>query len=243
VGRHQATPLLRPRSHGVKPFYYYHDAHCFAFASEIKAILALEHIPRRLNEVRIADYLLPDFEDTTSTLYQDIWRLPAHTLCASRKTLHTRRYWSLDPYYELPRQSDGEYAEAFRHCFRQAVAPRLRTAYAMGSTLSGGLDSSSNVVMAHDILRSESGVNWKRGCTPSRPFTTWRLRAMSGCSSRLFCSTCRDTLYKAQSMEAAIAQMKTTLVAPLFFPHSVHPDRLSPLTEWSRDSETDDEPL
>ena len=51
--------LFCARDHfGVRPFYYYHQpGEIFAFGSEIKALLTLEEVPRRLNEVRIADYL------------------------------------------------------------------------------------------------------------------------------------------------------------------------------------------
>lgn len=42
---------------GIKPFYYYHTAGVFAFASEIQALLCLDGVPRRLNEVKVADFL------------------------------------------------------------------------------------------------------------------------------------------------------------------------------------------
>jgi asparagine synthase (glutamine-hydrolysing) len=232
---------------GVKPFYYYHDARCFVFASEIKAILALECVPRRLNEARLADYLLAQFQDTTSTLYQDIWRLPAaHTLCVSRKTLRTRRYWSLDPHYELSCRNDAEYAEAFRHCFAQAVAPRLRSAYAMGSTLSGGLDSSANVVMACNILNGGASELKKALHTFSAIYD----QATSS-DERLFIQTVLQHVsqgafqvqgaFQQRSGNNGAASVQVASV-PLVS-HSVHPDRLSPLTEWSGASENDDEPL
>jgi asparagine synthase (glutamine-hydrolysing) len=216
--------LFCARDHmGVKPFYYYRDAHCFAFASEIKAILALEWIPRRLNEARLADYLLAEFQDTTSTLYQDIWRLPAaHTLCVGCKALRTRRYWSLDPTYELPRQNDGEYAEAFRHQFQQAVSCRLRSSYSIGSTLSGGLDSSANVVMACEILRNASRSEFDK-----------TLHTFSAIYDEATSSDER-TFIRAVLQHVSKSPLQQ---------HSVHPDRLSPLTEWSSVSECDDEPL
>src|SRR5262245_20600165 len=56
--------LFCARDHfGVKPFYYCHSGRLFAFASEIKALLSLPEVPRRLNEVRVADYLVPIFDD------------------------------------------------------------------------------------------------------------------------------------------------------------------------------------
>lgn len=217
--------LFCARDHmGVKPFYYYHDAHIFAFATEIKAILALEDVPRRLNEARVADYLLASFQDTTSTLYEGIRRLPAaHTLCVNRRTLRTQRYWSLDPHYQLSRRSDREYAEAFRGCFGQAVASRLRSASAMGSTLSGGLDSSANVAMACDILRNDP---------QSEPEG---LHTFSAIYDQATSSDERAFIH------AVLDHVRND--APPLVSHYVHPDRLSPLTEWNSNAEADDEPL
>ena len=36
---------------GVKPFYYHLSEKIFTYASEIKAMLCLQHVPRRLNEI------------------------------------------------------------------------------------------------------------------------------------------------------------------------------------------------
>lgn len=64
----------------------------FAFGSEIRAVLALDTVPRRLNESRVADFLVEelDREDEESTFYQDVQRLPAGhslTVCPGRFAL------------------------------------------------------------------------------------------------------------------------------------------------------------
>jgi asparagine synthase (glutamine-hydrolysing) len=152
--------LFCARDHmGVKPFYYYHDAHLFAFATEIKALLALPHVPHRLNEARLADYILSELDDAASTLYAGIERLPpAHSLCVTRDALQPRRYWNLAASFQLPRSSSAEYAEQFRALFEQAVGCRLRSASDIGATLSGGLDSSSIAVMSAEVLRADAST-------------------------------------------------------------------------------------
>src|SRR5262249_15807241 len=64
---------------GVKQLYYYRSNRLFAFATEIKALLALPDVPRRLNERRLADMLLGLGDDSAGTLYADVFRLPPAT--------------------------------------------------------------------------------------------------------------------------------------------------------------------
>lgn len=161
---------------GVKPFYYYHHpGKLFTFASEIKALLCLEEVPCRLNEVRIGDYLEVMLEDKAITFYQDILRLPpAHSLTVSLTGIKLREYWSLDPKYELKLNSDGEYAEAYLEVFTKTVRCRLRSAFPIGSALSGGLDSSAIVCIAREHLlqplKTFSGIFESVPESDERPF-------------------------------------------------------------------------
>ena len=152
--------LFCARDHfGVKPFYYHHRPdRLFAFASEIKGLLALPEIPVRLNETRVADYLLTLFEDRAITFYEDILRLPpAHQMTVARDGVQIEQYWALDPERELRLGSDAEYAAAFRELFTDAVRCRLRSAFPVGSLLSGGLDSSSVACTARALRAPEGG--------------------------------------------------------------------------------------
>jgi asparagine synthase (glutamine-hydrolysing) len=147
--------LFCARDHmGIKPFfYYYQPGRLFIFASEIKALLDYPGIPRRLYEPRIADHLTLLLEEKTTTFYQDILRLPpAHTLVLTPTNVDLHTYWALDPERKVQFKSDDDYASAFRELFTDAVACRLRSAYPLGTTLSGGLDSSSIACVADKIL-------------------------------------------------------------------------------------------
>jgi asparagine synthase (glutamine-hydrolysing) len=147
--------LFCARDHmGVMPFYYHHSpGKAFIFASEVKAILTQPEVPRRLNETKVADFLVAEFEDKSITFFQDINRLPpGHTLTVDRSGIKLNSYWSLDPCRELRLSSNEEYAEAFRDIFTEAVRCRLRSAFPVGSNLSGGIDSSSIVCVARELL-------------------------------------------------------------------------------------------
>jgi len=152
--------LFCARDHfGVKPFYYHHrPERLFAFASEIKGLLVVPEIPKRLNETRVADYLLPLLEDKAITFYEDIVRLPpAHQMTVGRGGVRIEQYWALDPARERRLGSDAEYAAAFRELFTDAVRCRLRSAFPVGSLLSGGLDSSSVACTARALRAPEGG--------------------------------------------------------------------------------------
>ena len=155
VDRRNQT-LFCARDHfGVKPFYYYCDHNIFLFASEIKAIFSPPEVKQHLNPVRIGDYLALVFEDLSSTFYQDIYQLPpAHYLKVNYQGINLERYWCLNPQSELRLSSDAEYSEAFRNIFTTAVSCRLRSAFPVGSMLSGGLDSSSITCVARNLLQS-----------------------------------------------------------------------------------------
>src|SRR6266568_4415403 len=146
--------LFCARDHfGVKPFYYFRSDQAFFFASEIKALLSLGEVPRRLNETRVADFLVPNLQDTSMTFYKDILRLPpAHSLTVRTNGVLLQRYWSLDPNREVHCRSNEEYADGFLGIFTDAVRVRLRCSFLLGSMLSGGLDSSSIVCVARQLM-------------------------------------------------------------------------------------------
>jgi asparagine synthase (glutamine-hydrolysing) len=141
---------------GIKPFFYYHSGECFAFATEIKALLALPRVPRSLNESRIAHHLLGFFEDRASTFFDGILRLPpGHSLTMRPHSLEVREYWKAGVPAEIRRSSDAQYAEEFLAIFSEAVHCRLRSVPPVGALLSGGLDSSSIACLARNQLQAD----------------------------------------------------------------------------------------
>lgn len=140
---------------GVKTLYYYLSDKYFVFASEIKGILCINDIPRQINELRIAEFIVREINDAVSTFYKDIFAFSAaHWMIITCGAVRKQLYWSPNPETELRLSSDQEYAEAFRTVFFDAVGCRLRSAFPVGSTLSGGMDSSSISCVARDILNS-----------------------------------------------------------------------------------------
>lgn len=202
---------------GVRPFYYYYaPGHFFAFASEIKALHCLSSVPYRINEVRIGDYLTIMPGDKSITFYHDIFRLPpAYSLTVNCRDFHLQEYWSMDPTYELRLSSDKEYAEAYLDIFTKAVYCRLRSAFPIGSALSGGLDSSSIVSVARNYLKKQG-----------KPL----LRTFSGVFDDVPDSDERPYI-NAMVEQGGIK------------PHFVRADQISPLVDWKRVLWHQEEPI
>jgi asparagine synthase (glutamine-hydrolysing) len=216
----QHQSLFCARDHfGVKPFYYYSSDQDFIFASEIKALLTLPHIPRLLNELKIADYLLPSMmSDKSITIYQNIVRLlPGHWIKVfAHQEIQIHCYWSLKcptSYLSLP--SDQDYANAFRDIFFEAVRCRLRSAFPIGSHLSGGLDSSTVTCVAGTILQEESGP---------------QLHTFSSIFENF--PNCDEREYFNHVLEQGH-----------YISHLVPADRSGPLTEWKTFFQYFDEPF
>jgi asparagine synthase (glutamine-hydrolysing) len=148
---------------GVKPFLYYFATNSlFAFGSEIKAVIALDRVPRRLNEFRLADYLVNelDREDTVGTFYEGVLRLPGgHCLIADRDSVKVWDYWKLVPKEGTRYRSMPECGEAYRGVFMQAVSDRIRDTTGLAYALSGGLDSSSVVGAARELSGGPAHAN------------------------------------------------------------------------------------
>ena len=145
---------------GVRPFYYHHTPHrLFAFASEPRSILVLPQVPYRINEGRIADFLISQLEgiDKTSTFFEQVFRLPpAHCVSVSPDGLRLWRYWTLEPGPVLRLPSAEAYAEALLDVFTRAIRCRLRSRNRPGSMLSGGMDSGAIVAVASQLLRESN---------------------------------------------------------------------------------------
>jgi asparagine synthase (glutamine-hydrolysing) len=210
--------LVCARDHmGVKPFYYHRSRSLFAFSSEIKQLLALPEIPRRLEETRIGDYLAGMMDDEAITFYRDIVRLPsAHRLVVTREGARMERYWTLDVEREVRYASDAEYAEGFRHHFTEAVRCRMRSTSPVGSLLSGGLDSSSIVCAARHIRANALG-------TPTLHTFSAIFPDVPQCDERPFI----DAVLEGGGLE----------------PHFVRGDRLGALAELDVMLDQEDEPF
>ena len=150
---------------GVKPLFYVNEPHRFAFASELKAFLSLAAFDPCFDPQAVANKLhdLPMIEAAEASLLQGVHKLAAgHCLWLRRGDAPTvRRWWkTLDHLQPVPARYE-EQVEAFRSVFFDACRVRTRSDRQLGTTLSGGLDSSS-ILCALSRLRSDSATDAAR---------------------------------------------------------------------------------
>jgi asparagine synthase (glutamine-hydrolysing) len=143
---------------GEKPFHFTFDprSQVFAFASEVKTLMAMGVASPAFDERALFRYFAyGEQAGVAQTIWSGIRRLPAaHALevQADRNTLtlRTYRYWDVDPDNVV--EDDEECAkETFRALFRSSVALRLRADVPVGTSLSGGLDSTSVLCQIKDL--------------------------------------------------------------------------------------------
>jgi asparagine synthase (glutamine-hydrolysing) len=152
--RTRSLMLARDRV-GKKPLLYAEAGGRLWFASELRAILASEDVPRELDHGAIDLYLHYQVIPSPRSVFAAIRKLrPAHTLTWRDGRISIRRYWKLSYGDRLAGLSDEEACERIRAALLEATRLRLRSDVPVGALLSGGVDSSS-VVAA--IARQSAG--------------------------------------------------------------------------------------
>lgn len=135
---------------GVKPLYYYEDDRRLAFASELKALLQCEFVPRNIDRQALADYLTYLYVPGSRTPLEKIFKLPpGHYLTHDRDgASKIVQYWTLAGHTIPNAFSRPQIMDQVHALLRDSVRLRLRSDVPVGAFLSGGLDSSTLVAYA-----------------------------------------------------------------------------------------------
>jgi asparagine synthase (glutamine-hydrolysing) len=154
--RDRSLFLARDRF-GVKPLFYTQSGGSFAFASEIKALVGGGGVPFQPRRDILLDFAvtgaLPNVQ-SGDTFFEGVNAVPpGHRMRVTREGRVLTRYYTL-PSGAGPERGDvGDAVQEYRELFTDAVRLRLRSDVAVGSCLSGGVDSSSIVGVVNSMLR------------------------------------------------------------------------------------------
>jgi asparagine synthase (glutamine-hydrolysing) len=137
---------------GIKPFYYTTIGNMLVFASEAKALLPF--VPEIASDPEaLAEYLTFQYPIGEATLFRGIKQLlPGHLMIVENGRVEVRRYW--DVRYEIDYNHSPRYFEnRLVELLGDSVRLHLRSDVAVGSYVSGGLDSSLIAILAGQTER------------------------------------------------------------------------------------------
>lgn len=145
---------------GVKPLYYYKTGDTLLFASEIRAMLASDLIPRKLDQNALVDYLKYQSLVPPYTIIAGIRQVKAGSwLLYKDGSLEEHIYWDVSkvkkPFGE---QEVTAIHKNIRDLLYQSVERRLVSDVPLGAFLSGGIDSSLVVAIMSEVSRDATNA-------------------------------------------------------------------------------------
>lgn len=133
---------------GVKPVYYNYKDGVLLFASEVRALLESNMVPRKINKAALPDYFTYQTVHAPATLIKDVWMLmPGHHATVNSSGMKIEKWWS--PKDNYSHESEGktykQVCDDIYNLLQQSVELRLISDVPFGAFLSGGIDSSAIV--------------------------------------------------------------------------------------------------
>jgi asparagine synthase (glutamine-hydrolysing) len=132
---------------GIKPFYFTRAGGRFAFASELKSLLALPCVDRQINRRSLFHYMSLMYLPDGPSILEDIERLPAGSALVYRladRSITVRQWWR--PRFAPDGRTDArEWPERVLEGLKAAVKRWTLADVPIAASLSGGLDSSAIV--------------------------------------------------------------------------------------------------
>jgi asparagine synthase (glutamine-hydrolysing) len=135
---------------GEKPLFFYRDGEQFLFASEMKALWAAG-IRKESNRKMLFNFITIGYTQNPGnpfeTFFQGISKLPARSFLQYNAVTHdmkTSCYWDIEIENTHPMKEESA-IQQFSGLLSASVGMRLRSDVPVGSSVSGGLDSSAIV--------------------------------------------------------------------------------------------------
>jgi len=178
---------------GIRQLYYAVHRYQAMWCTVLDPLVLLARQSFTIEEEYIAGWL-SFFPASHLTPYAGVHAVPPSCYVRLNTGGHTtHRYWDFEPSKRIVHRNDTDYEEHFRSVFAMAVKRRLRSDSAVLAELSGGMDSSSIVCMADQIMSKGSSetanlytVSYFNDREPNwneRPYvlTVEKKRVSSGC--------------------------------------------------------------
>jgi asparagine synthase (glutamine-hydrolysing) len=140
---------------GIKPLFYYFRDGNLLFASELKALMALNTFNKDIDPDSIPLFLHYQYVPAPKTIFKNTYKLlPGHYLVFNGEDLNANRYWAPpdEPEGDLSTVNDEEkLLSRLDELLTEAVSLRLISDVPLGALLSGGIDSSMVVALMQKV--------------------------------------------------------------------------------------------
>jgi asparagine synthase (glutamine-hydrolysing) len=136
---------------GIKPLYYADTPAGFAFASEVKALLAIPDTERSVDLAALDQFMTFLWTPGPKTAFRGVSKLPpAHYLVYRNGKAEVHEYWDLT-FEEDDSIAESEWIERVREQVARSVRAQMLADVPLGAFLSGGVDSSSIVALMSGV--------------------------------------------------------------------------------------------
>lgn len=150
--RERSRHLLFRDPLGQKPLYYCEFNGGLVYASELRALLALDGFRWRLNRPAFLRYLSNGYYAWDETPVEGVRKLlPGCLLEMTERGTRLERYWDSVPGEDLLDLTEDEAFAEFERLFAESCARSMRSDVPLGVFLSGGLDSSLVLAFSREI--------------------------------------------------------------------------------------------
>ncbi|MEK6406353.1 MAG: asparagine synthase (glutamine-hydrolyzing), partial [Acidobacteriota bacterium] len=136
---------------GIKPLYYADTPAGFAFASEIKALLAIPGAERSVDLAALDQFMTFLWTPDPKTAFRGVSKLPpGHYLVYRGGKAEVSEYWDLK-FEKDDSISEAEWIERVREQVARSVRAQMLADVPLGAFLSGGIDSSAIVALMSGV--------------------------------------------------------------------------------------------
>ena len=135
---------------GIKPLYWSQCGQTVMFASEAKAFLAHPAFRAEIDPAQVDELLAFRYVAGDGSLLNGVGHLlPGHRASITPAGITTTRYWSVPDHAEKPAIAKADAVDQLGELLQRSVRAQLRSDVAVGSQLSGGVDSSLVTALAN----------------------------------------------------------------------------------------------
>lgn len=149
--------IFLARDHiGSRPLYWRQHGRTILFGSTIKSLVKYPKFKWSIDERSVAEYLHIPVKPISGTFFSDLQSVSSGSFVKIHNGRATEQEW-WKPSTRIARihRNSAEAISECRDIVERAITDRVKSSRAIGSHISGGIDSTGITLLAHEILRSQ----------------------------------------------------------------------------------------